>query len=154
MNGCDWEEIRGFASPGEYQRFVGYIEELVSSGQAREIPVDLAYSSNQVYGGRWFANTNTGEIWRLVEPDFPRKGLWEPVAVVTQLDGIEDEYLKQTRQLLTDHPESLRNFEALWAAGKSREAYVLVMNETKRLGLVRSAENRKADADFFWLSMY
>jgi hypothetical protein len=79
MKNCDWEEIRGFASPGEYERFVRYIEGLVSSGYAQEIPVDPTYVPNQVYGGRWFADKNTGEIWRLVEPDFPLKGLWEPV---------------------------------------------------------------------------
>jgi hypothetical protein len=61
---CDWEEIRGFTSPGEYQRFVRYIEGLVSSGYVEEVPVDPAYGPGLIYGGRWFANKNTGQIWR------------------------------------------------------------------------------------------
>jgi hypothetical protein len=32
---ADWEEIRGFKSPGEYDRFVGYIEAQVSAGVIR-----------------------------------------------------------------------------------------------------------------------
>jgi hypothetical protein len=79
MKNSDWEEIRGFAYPVEYQRFVRHIEGLVSSGYAQEVPVDPTYGPNQVYGGRWFADKSTAEIWRLVEPDFPFKGLWEPV---------------------------------------------------------------------------
>jgi hypothetical protein len=79
MKNCDWEEIRGFTSPGEYQRFLSYIEGLVSSGYAQEIPVDPTYAPNQIHGGRWFVDHGTGEIWRLVQPDFPLKGLWEPI---------------------------------------------------------------------------
>jgi hypothetical protein len=80
---CDWEEIRGFTSPGEYQRFVRYIEGLVSSGYVEEVPVDPAYGPGLIYGGRWFANKNTGQIWRLVEPDFPFKGLWEQIRPIS-----------------------------------------------------------------------
>jgi hypothetical protein len=87
MKNCDWEEIRGFTSPAEYRRFVTYIEELVSAGYAQEVPADPAYGPNQVYGGRWFADKSTGEIWRLVEPDFPLRGLWEPVIRLTTATG-------------------------------------------------------------------
>lgn len=74
-----WEEIHGFASPGEYTRFVRYIEGQVSAGFVREIESDNDYGRGEIYGGRWFCDVETGEIWRLVPPDFPFRGLWEPV---------------------------------------------------------------------------
>lgn len=75
----DWEEIHGFSSPSEYQRFVAYIEQQVVAGHAEEIPVSATYGKGEIYGGRWFRDQETKEIWRLVPPDFPFKGLWEPV---------------------------------------------------------------------------
>jgi len=76
-----WEEIHGFASPGEYERFVRYIEGQVSAGVAREVSVDRLYGKGMLYGGRWFQDAKNGSIWRLVPPDPTFKGLWEPVNV-------------------------------------------------------------------------
>jgi hypothetical protein len=74
-----WEEIHGFTSPGEYDRFVKYIHGLLASGHAEEVEVDENYGRGEIYGGRWFKDTETGEVWRLVSPDPPFRGLWEPV---------------------------------------------------------------------------
>jgi len=74
-----WKEIHGFASPEEFERFVRYIEGQVNCGEAEELEVDLSYQKGQIYGGRWFRDIESGQIWRLVEPDFPFKGLWEPI---------------------------------------------------------------------------
>ena len=74
-----WEEIHGFTSPGEYKRFVQYIEGQVVSGAAEELPADPLYGKGMIYGGRWFRDVQTGAIWRLVAPDPPFRGLWEPV---------------------------------------------------------------------------
>jgi len=74
-----WEEIHGFTSPGEYTRFVRYLEGQVAAGQALEVPVDLDYGSGEIYGGRWFQDVETGSVWRLIPPDPPFRGLWEPV---------------------------------------------------------------------------
>jgi hypothetical protein len=76
-----WEEIRGFTSPAEYDQFVRYIEEQVSSGAAREKPVDALYGKGMIYGGRWFEEVETSAVWRLVPPDFPFRGIWEPVEI-------------------------------------------------------------------------
>jgi hypothetical protein len=76
---CVWEEIRGFASPGEYKSFCTYIEGQVASGIARERNPDPAYQSAIVFGGRWFEDVESGQIWRLVPPDFPFRGVWERV---------------------------------------------------------------------------
>lgn len=77
--GLVWDEIRGFASPGEYRRFVCYLEDQIANGHARELPSDPDYVKGMISGGRWFEEAETGSVWRLVEPDFPFRGLWEPV---------------------------------------------------------------------------
>jgi hypothetical protein len=76
-----WEEIDGFHNPDEFIRFVHHIEDFVCSGAAEEIKPDSNYGKGEIYGGRWFRNYETGEIWRLVPPDFPFEGLWEPVQI-------------------------------------------------------------------------
>jgi hypothetical protein len=79
LKGYIWEEIHGFSSLGEYGRFAEYIEAQVDQGQAEEIPTDLTYGAGEIYGGRWFRDCESRQVWRLVEPDFPFRGLWEPV---------------------------------------------------------------------------
>ena len=74
-----WEEIHGFISPGEYQRFVNYIEQQVAAELVRELPADPHYGKGMIYGGRWFQDVSTGAVWRLIPPDIPFPGLWEPV---------------------------------------------------------------------------
>ena len=74
-----WEEIHGFTSPGEYTRFVQYLEGQVATGVAREQPVDPLYEKGMIYGERWFQDIETGAVWRVVPPDPPLRGLWEPV---------------------------------------------------------------------------
>jgi hypothetical protein len=74
-----WEEIHGFTSPGEYDRFVQYIHDQVASGHAEEVDVDDDYGRGEIYGGRWFKDIETGEVWRLIPPDPPFRGLWERV---------------------------------------------------------------------------
>ncbi len=76
-----WEEIHGFKSPGEYARFVEYIEKQVEVGYAKELQPDQNYGKGEIYGGRWFEDIDSGEVWRLIPPDIPFRGLWEPVEV-------------------------------------------------------------------------
>lgn len=75
-----YDPIHGFMSPGEYDRFVGFIEEQAAAGNLRELPVDKEYGKGGIYGGRWFLDIENAERWRLVPPDFPFRGLWEPIA--------------------------------------------------------------------------
>jgi hypothetical protein len=74
-----WEEIHGFQSPTEYNRFIEYLEDQVQSGFSEEMMPDPAYGRGEIYGGRWFRDKESKEIWRLVPPDPPFTGLWEPV---------------------------------------------------------------------------
>ena len=73
------EAIHGFDSLSEFKRFAEFIETQVREGIAAERPADPNYGKGEVYGGRWFEEIDTGQIWRLVEPDFPFRGLWEKV---------------------------------------------------------------------------
>ena len=79
MGICVWEEIHGFQSLGEYQKFVRYIEDQVRVGYAKEIVPLPDYHKGLVFGGRWFEDVDSGQRWRLVPPDFPFRGVWEPV---------------------------------------------------------------------------
>lgn len=79
MSSIPWEQIHGFASPGEYQRFIRYIEAQVNEGYAEEVLPDPRYGPGEIYGGRWFRHLESGQVWRLVPPDFPFRGVWEPV---------------------------------------------------------------------------
>ncbi|CCH48760.1 protein of unknown function [Pseudodesulfovibrio piezophilus C1TLV30] len=74
-----WEEIHGFISPSEYKRFLQFIHDQVVLGRVVEIVVDPDYCEGMICGGRWFQDPSSGEVWRLIEPDFPFKGLWERV---------------------------------------------------------------------------
>ncbi len=74
-----WEEIRGFASPGEFDRFVEWLTGQLAAGLAEEIQPDPDYGPGEIYGGRWIREVASGETWRLVPPDPPFRGLWEPV---------------------------------------------------------------------------
>jgi hypothetical protein len=74
-----WEEIHGFDSPGEFKRFCTHVDGQVSSGLAVVRTADPSYEKGKIFGGRWFENVEAQEIWRLVAPDFPFRGLWEKV---------------------------------------------------------------------------
>ena len=76
---CLCEEIRGFTTPAEYKRFCAYINGQVASGVASERSPDPHYQKGMISGGRWFEDVETNEIWRLVPPDFPFRGVWEKV---------------------------------------------------------------------------
>jgi hypothetical protein len=80
INKCNWEAIHGFVSPGEFQRFCAWIENQVQS----ELAVEVEVNQNQLYFGneqKWFKCKSSGEIWRLVAPEFPFRGLWAAIDV-------------------------------------------------------------------------
>lgn len=75
----EWEEIGEFSYPKEYDDFVKWIESHIASGNAAEVPVANSYGG---FKERWFQCRKCGKKWRLVEYDFPFKGLFAPVAQV------------------------------------------------------------------------
>jgi hypothetical protein len=80
MKTCFWEKIDDFQNINEFNRFVGWLNEQVKSGEAEEIPTGELYLEE--YAGfqeKWFRHIGSGEIWRLVWPDAPFTGLFERV---------------------------------------------------------------------------
>lgn len=86
MNNCTWEKIDGFASAGEYIRFVSWIDALVAANIANEIACRKPYYNYANWHERWFVHKGSGEVWRLVEPDFPFAGVFLPVPT-SELEG-------------------------------------------------------------------
>ncbi len=69
---------------------------------------------------------------------------------MTATEKIKKEYLAHMRRLLCDYPEELRTFEQLWKAGQLREAYLSVDETVRKLKIVLSPEQQKADESFYW----
>jgi len=72
-----WQEIDLFTSLDEYKVLKKCIENSVQTGNTEEIKPDPDCIPGYFYGERWFLHQETGEIWRLVPPDFPFRGYWK-----------------------------------------------------------------------------
>lgn len=81
MNSCGWESIHGFESPREYARFCAWIAAQVDAGEFEQVPVSEP-SSDLIFGveERWYRCKTSGEVWRLVAPEPPFRGLWGELA--------------------------------------------------------------------------
>jgi len=75
---CDWKVIEGFGSDEEYERFRARIVEQTKSGLAKEERVKRRYSGID-WDERWYRCAATKQTWRLVAPDPPFNGIFEPV---------------------------------------------------------------------------
>jgi hypothetical protein len=73
---CHWDEIHGFASPSEYKRFLDWIAEQVSTGEAQIVPAGKPVNRIAVMGERWFKCATCGSIWCLAPPDSPFRGFF------------------------------------------------------------------------------
>lgn len=73
----DFEQVDGFHSPWNFEKFEESIKRMISEGAVKEIPVKQPYSIVK-YDERWI-ECPSGVIWRLVAPDFPFPGLFEKV---------------------------------------------------------------------------
>ena len=78
---ADWEPIDGFRSPGEFERFEGWLADRVADGTAARIPVDRARKDANPLFEEWYRCTETGQVWRLLRPDPPSRGSFVPVVV-------------------------------------------------------------------------
>lgn len=73
-----WEKIDGFQSQKEFIKFVIWIEKQVTEGACEELVVPG--NTMMDWQERRFKSKDTGEVWRLVQPDpgyFP--GAWGPL---------------------------------------------------------------------------
>lgn len=79
MNACPWERMDDFRTRGEFDRFVAWAGAQVTSGDAVEIPVASPYIGASSFTEKWFKHVPSGGVWRLVWPDGPFTGVFEPV---------------------------------------------------------------------------
>ena len=70
------EEINEFFSISEFERFNKYVKGFVSTGDLIEMPVEKRYAG---FEEQWYKCKNCSQVWKLVHPDFPFKGLWNIV---------------------------------------------------------------------------
>lgn len=68
MEECHWDEIDGFNSPSEFNRFRKWMDDQVSMGLSKQVPVTNFYAGENL-SETWFMCTDCGMTWRLVEPD-------------------------------------------------------------------------------------
>ncbi|WP_088104230.1 hypothetical protein [Halalkalibacter urbisdiaboli] len=73
------EEINGFHSINEFERFLVYIYNLVNDTDLVEIPVEIKYGGSNILQEKWYKCSGCNQKWRLVYPDFPFEGLWKEV---------------------------------------------------------------------------
>lgn len=74
----DWDEIHGFVSPGEFERFRRWITGALDQQRLIEVPVEERYSSSTTFDEHWY-RAASGSVWRLVAPDPPFRGVFERV---------------------------------------------------------------------------
>jgi hypothetical protein len=79
MKACPWEKISDFQSYSEFERFVAWMDDQVKSGTAEELPVRKSYIGATTLREKWYRHIASGKIWRLVWPDAPFTGIFEPV---------------------------------------------------------------------------
>jgi hypothetical protein len=71
------EDIDGFQSIGEFERFQKFTNELAIEKELLEIHVRDQYF--QGLEEQWYQCTKCSQIWRLVHPDYPFTGLWTKI---------------------------------------------------------------------------
>jgi hypothetical protein len=67
--------IDEFVSFSDYQKFKNLVEFLVANSKVVEVNPLEDY--DMYPKGRWFRRLDTDEFWRLLEPDYGFRGLWE-----------------------------------------------------------------------------
>jgi len=77
---CHWERIYNFRSLSEFKRFEKWMCEQIAANEAIKLPVINPYLGQ--YSGfdeKQFRHVASGKLWRLVWPDSPFTGIFEPV---------------------------------------------------------------------------
>lgn len=80
MKTCPWEKIKDFRSIIEFRRFEEWMNDQIRTGSAREIEVVFPYAEAPSFYQKWFEHCDTQTVWRLVWPDPPFPGVFEPIA--------------------------------------------------------------------------
>ena len=72
----DWDEIHGFASQAEFERFRRWIREARNEGELVQLPVASPYGGTTAFEEYWY-KARSGSTWRLVAPEPPFRGVFE-----------------------------------------------------------------------------
>jgi hypothetical protein len=74
-------EIKGFDSPAHFREFRQEMEDAAERGELTRVPVTQPFMNAYISGAwdeKWYM-TDSGDVWRLVRPDFPFAGVFEKV---------------------------------------------------------------------------
>jgi hypothetical protein len=82
---CPWEEIDRFQNLVEFRSFERWMTGQVSSGMAKQVPVDHFYAVETEIDviEVWYMHVMSHEVWRLVWPEPPQDGLFMRVRVLS-----------------------------------------------------------------------
>lgn len=72
---CPWEEIEEFRSLIEFRQFERQLNEKLQREEIAEVSVEQRYADSSMFNERWF-KFGDGDVWRLVSPDPPFKGVF------------------------------------------------------------------------------
>jgi hypothetical protein len=78
----DLMAVHGFASPQHFDDFCRDLGPLLLSGELASVAVSKPYAS-EMFEESWY-RTRSGQVWRLVRPDYPFTGVFERVPNDTQ----------------------------------------------------------------------
>ena len=79
VSDCGWEPVESFHSFADYEQLRKQIVEQVNKGSAKERRVTRPYSGLRTLNERWYRCESSQKTWRLVAPDPPFPGIFEPV---------------------------------------------------------------------------
>jgi hypothetical protein len=77
VNACGWEPIDRFQSLAHYEKFLSSINEQVAEGRAAVISLDPAKAWGSAWDEHWYQCGADPEVWRLVGPDPPFRGVFK-----------------------------------------------------------------------------
>jgi len=78
-SGAPWQPIRAFESSAEYRELLSFLTAEITKGIAESVPVERPYSGSTLMDEHWYRNVRTNELWRLVAPDPPFRGVFKRV---------------------------------------------------------------------------
>jgi hypothetical protein len=76
---CGWKAVERFNSFEAFDSVKQSIGQQVASGLAKEVKVRKPYSGLETLDEHWYKCGESGEIWRLIAPDPPFPGVFQPV---------------------------------------------------------------------------
>lgn len=79
MTACPWEKINDFQSYSEFERFIAWLDAQIRASAAEETAVSNPYLGATTFVEKWVRHVGSGQVWRVVWPDAPFRGLFEPV---------------------------------------------------------------------------